>query len=117
MRPISFAVEKRLKNSKGRAGVLKTPHGDIMTPAFVAVATKATVKGVSALDVKALGVQTIIANTYHLFLSPGEESVEKAGGVGKFMHWDGPTFTDSGGFQVFSLGSAFGKGSVKVPRT
>lgn len=89
--------------------MLATPHGDIHTPAFVGVATKATVKGVATETLKELGLQTIIANTYHLYLSPGDDIVEKAGGVGKFMRWEGPTMTDSGGFQVFSLGTGFGK--------
>ncbi len=92
-----------------RAGILRTPHGDIQTPAFVAVGTKADIKGIKASEFKALGVQTLIANTYHLYLSPGEGLIEKAGGVGKFMGFDGPTMTDSGGFQVFSLGEGYGK--------
>jgi queuine tRNA-ribosyltransferase len=76
----------------------------------MAVATKATVKGISSLALdEQVGAQGVIANTYHLYLSPGEKIVEKAGGVGKFMHWDKPTMTDSGGFQVFSLGVGFGK--------
>ncbi len=91
-----------------RAGVLHTPHGDIQTPAFVAVSTKADVKGVPATRFGELGIQTIIANTYHLYLS-GLEAIEKAGGVAKFMGFNGPTMTDSGGFQVFSLGAGFGK--------
>lgn len=107
MRPISFTVEKN-SGSLARAGVLHTPHGDIQTPAFVAVATKADIKGVDVSKFKDLGIQTIIANTYHLYLS-GLEAVEKAGGVGKFMGFSGPTMTDSGGFQVFSLGEGFGK--------
>lgn len=109
MRPVTYTPEKKLNNGRGRAGVLATPHGTIQTPAFVGVATKATVKGVATETLKELGLQTIIANTYHLYLSPGEEVVEKAGGVGEFMRWEGPTMTDSGGFQVFSLGSGFGK--------
>ncbi len=87
---------------------MRTAHGDVNTPAFVAVATKADVKGIDAAQFPALGIQTVIANTYHLYLS-GLEAVEKAGGVGKFMGWAGPTMTDSGGFQVFSLGEGFGK--------
>ncbi len=93
---------------------MRTPHGDIKTPAFVAVATKADVKGISAAQFGELGIQTIIANTYHLYLSPGEELIEKAGGVGKFMGFSGPTMTDSGGFQVFSLGEGYGKKVSKV---
>lgn len=109
MRPISFEVEKTHQGSLARAGVLRTPHGEIKTPAFTAVATKADVKGISADLLPGLGVQNIIANTYHLYLSPGESLVEKAGGVGEFMQFKGPTMTDSGGFQVFSLGVGFGK--------
>lgn len=109
MRPISFEIEKKSHNGLGRAGLLRTPHGDIETPAFVAVATKATVKGVQPDILNNLGVQAVIANTYHLYLSPGEDVLAKAGGVGKFMGWQGPTMTDSGGFQVFSLGAGFGK--------
>jgi queuine tRNA-ribosyltransferase len=85
-----------------------TPHGPIETPGFVAVATKADVKGIQPGQFKELGIQTVIANTYHLYLS-GLDAVEKAGGVAKFMGFDGPTMTDSGGFQVFSLGEGFGK--------
>ncbi|MBC7836424.1 tRNA guanosine(34) transglycosylase Tgt [Acetobacteraceae bacterium] len=109
MRPISFQIEKEFPGTLARAGILKTPHGDIQTPAFISVATKATIKGVSSEQFSDLGVQGIIANTYHLYLVPGEKIVEKAGGVGKFMHFDGPVMTDSGGFQVFSLGAGFGK--------
>jgi len=92
-----------------RAGILSTPHGDIQTPAFVAVGTKADVKGIKASEFSSLGIQTLIANTYHLYLSPGPELVEKAGGIHAFMGFDGPIMTDSGGFQVFSLGEGFGK--------
>jgi queuine tRNA-ribosyltransferase len=107
VRPVSLTIEKQ-HSSGARAGVLHTPHGDILTPAFVPVATKADIKGIESAKFPALGVQTIISNTYHLYLS-GLEAVEKAGGVGKFMNFSGPTMTDSGGFQVFSLGSGFGK--------
>src|SRR3989344_4903671 len=107
MRPISFEITKSA-GPLSRAGVLYTPHGAIETPAFVAVATKASVKGVPSTAFQALGVQGIIANTYRLYLS-GLEAIEKASGVGKFMAFSGPTMTDSGGFQVFSLGVGFGK--------
>ncbi|KKW14067.1 MAG: Queuine tRNA-ribosyltransferase, partial [Parcubacteria group bacterium GW2011_GWA2_50_10b] len=109
MRPTSFCIEKEYPGSIARAGVVNTPHGVIETPAFVAVATKATVKGVAPDTLQQLGIQAVITNTYHLFLSPGESTVEKAGGVGEFMRWQGPTMSDSGGFQVFSLGVGFGK--------
>ncbi len=108
MRPISFTIDKKDSGSLARAGVLHTPHGVINTPAFVPVATKADIKGIDVEKFPALGIQTLIANTYHLYLS-GLEAVEKAGGVGAFMGWSGPTMTDSGGFQVFSLGEGFGK--------
>ena len=104
-------VEHKLAGKLGRAGSLKTPHGTIKTPAFVTVGTKATVKALTPEQVKSLGAQVVLANTYHLYLQPGEEVMREAGGLNKFMNWGGPTMTDSGGFQVFSLGAAFG---VKV---
>jgi queuine tRNA-ribosyltransferase len=116
--PISFTIEKKLKHphgtSLGRAGVLSTPHGEIKTPAFVAVGTKATVKSLTPEQVRELGAQVVLANTYHLYLEPGDERIAQAGGLHAFMHWSGPTMTDSGGFQAFSLGAAFGKGVSKV---
>ncbi len=101
-----FTIHKVLKGSKARLGELKTPHGTIKTPNFNPVGTQATVKSLSALDIKEIGAQIILSNGYHLHLRPGEEVVAKMGGLGKFMNWDGPTMTDSGGFQVFSLGAA-----------
>ena len=109
-----FKIEKKLKNSLGRVGVLTTPHGEIQTPAFVAVGTKATVKSLNPEQVKDAGVQVVLGNTYHLYLQPGDETVRDAGGIGKFMNWKGPTMTDSGGFQVFSLGVAYGKDISKL---
>ena len=94
----------------GRTGTIRTPHGDIATPAFIPVGTKATVKAVKPEDVDALGADAVLANAYHLFLQPGADIVDEAGGLGAFMNWPGPTFTDSGGFQVMSLGV----GSKKV---
>jgi queuine tRNA-ribosyltransferase len=108
VRPVKLIIEHQLPNSRARAGVLRTPHGDIETPAFVAVGTKANVKGIEPAKYSALGIQTLIANTYHLYLSPGEDLVAKAGGLHKFMGFNGPIMTDSGGFQVFSLGEGFG---------
>ncbi len=108
-RPIRFELKQQIPGSLARAGILHTPHGEIKTPAFVAVGTKADVKGIEPAKFDALGIQTIIANTYHLYLSPGENLVEKAGGIHKFMGFEGPIMTDSGGFQVFSLGEGFGK--------
>lgn len=107
-----FKIEKRA-GTLARAGVLTTPHGQIRTPAFIPVGTKATVKALSSEQVRALGAQAVLANTYHLYLQPGSELIAKSGGLSKFMHWEGPTFTDSGGFQVFSLGVAFGKNITK----
>lgn len=111
---MEFKIEKKLDKSLGRAGVLDTPHGRILTPAFVAVGTKGTVKSLSPEQVLGAGTQVVLGNTYHLYLQPGDEIVAKAGGLGKFMNWSGPTMTDSGGFQVFSLGAAYGKDISKV---
>lgn len=93
---------------------MKTAHGEIETPAFVPVGTKATVKTLTPELLKQTGAQVYLANTYHLYLEPGEGIVERAGGLGKFSNWSGPTMTDSGGFQVFSLGTGFGKKISKV---
>lgn len=89
--------------------MIHTPHGDIHTPAFVAVGTKATVKAVLPEMMKSLGAQAVLGNAYHLYLQPGPDIVDEAGGLGVFMNWPGPTFTDSGGFQVLSLGAGFRK--------
>jgi len=93
----------------GRSGVITTPHGTIRTPAFIPVGTKATVKTVLPESMQELGAQAVLANAYHLYLQPGPDIVEAAGGLGAFMNWPGPTFTDSGGFQVLSLGVGFKK--------
>jgi len=98
-----------MEDGHGRAGVMRTPHGDIRTPAFTPVGTKATVKAVMPETMRDLGAQVILANAYHLYLQPGADIVEAAGGVGAFMGWGGPTITDSGGFQVLSLGVGFKK--------
>ena len=104
-----FSVDAELPGRLGRAGVIRTPHGDIHTPAFIAVGTQATVKAVLPETMKELGAQAVLANAYHLYLQPGPDIVEEAGGLGAFMNWPGPTFTDSGGFQVMSLGAGFRK--------
>lgn len=117
MSAIIFTIEQRTKNGTGRAGVLRTPHGMIHTPAFVPVGTKANVKGILPDALHALGAEVVLANTYHLYLQPGENIVRTAGGLGKFMSWQGPTMTDSGGFQVFSLGAAFGKTISKFTKS
>ena len=104
-----FSVRDVLPGRRGRTGVIHTPHGDIQTPAFIAVGTKATVKAVLPETMKDLGAQAVLANAYHLYLQPGPDVVDEAGGLGTFMNWRGPTFTDSGGFQVLSLGAGFRK--------
>ncbi|MFC6317417.1 tRNA guanosine(34) transglycosylase Tgt [Corynebacterium gerontici] len=93
----------------GRTGVIHTPHGDIQTPAFIPVATKATVKTLTPEQIRQTGAQAILSNAYHLYLQPGQDVVDEAGGVAKFENWHGPTYTDSGGFQVMSLGVGFKK--------
>lgn len=112
--PSSEATAERSK--LGRAGVITTPHGQIETPAYVTVGTKATVKSLTPEMLDAIGAQVVLANTYHLYLQPGSELVKRAGGFAKFMNWNGPTMTDSGGFQVFSLGAAFGERVSKVAK-
>ncbi len=104
-----FTSQTDLAGTLGRTGVIQTPHGQIRTPAFVVVGTKATVKSVPPEMVAGLGAQAVLANAYHLYLQPGSDIVDAAGGLGDFMNWPGPTFTDSGGFQVMSLGSGFKK--------
>ena len=114
---LSFNITHRLPGTLARAGVIHTPHGDIQTPAFIAGGTKATVKALTPEQVRDYGAQAVLANAYHLMLRPGADTVAQAGGLAKFMHWDGPTFTDSGGFQVFSLGIAYKKGIDAVAHT
>lgn len=113
--PIVFTPVAHLDagSGLGRSGVLTTPHGIINTPAFLPVGTKATLKGIKLSSVNNLGVQGLLANTYHLFLQPGAGIIAAHGGLHGFMNYDGPIMTDSGGFQVFSLGAAFGKGVTK----
>ncbi len=114
---IEFSVLKRSKKSAARLGVLKTPHGEVATPAIVPVATLATVKALRSDEVLNTKTQLLISNTYHLHLQPGEKIIKAAGGINKFMDWPKPTMTDSGGFQVFSLGFGrdlgIGKNSIK----
>jgi queuine tRNA-ribosyltransferase len=90
--------------SRARAGILRTAHGEIRTPAFVPLATKATVKGLTPGEVRDLGYDMVLGNTYHLFMEPGHELIKGLGGLHEFMRWDHPIITDSGGFQVFSMG-------------
>lgn len=105
----SFEINHAPENSLARAGTISTPHGDVATPAFIPVGTKATVKSVLPETMKELGAQALLANAYHLYLQPGSEILDEAGGLSRFMNWPGPTFTDSGGFQVLSLGVGFKK--------
>ncbi len=105
----SFEVNKTIPGFQGRSGEITTPHGVIQTPAFIPVGTKATVKSVLPESVGAVGAQAVLSNAYHLYLQPGPDTLDAAGGLSKFMNWDKPTFTDSGGFQVMSLGVGFKK--------
>ncbi len=115
--PITFTVTKKLEGTLARAGVIHTPHGDVETPAFVVVGTKGSTKGIMPEDMKRyVGNQISLANTYHLFLQPGHEIIKASGGLHNFANWQLPTMTDSGGFQVFSLGAAFGKGVTKFAK-
>lgn len=104
-----FEIVSRLDQARGRTGVITTPHGEIQTPAFIPVGTKGTVKSVLPESVRDLGAQAVLSNAYHLYLQPGTEIIDAAGGLGNFMNWPLPTFTDSGGFQVLSLGVGFKK--------
>jgi len=104
MTPFSFTLDAECPDTWARAGTLQTPHGTIQTPIFMPVGTQATVKSVSPEELHTTGAQIILANTYHLMLRPGSELVADFGGLHSFMHWDGPILTDSGGFQVWSLG-------------
>lgn len=100
---IEYTLLKTEKNTKARLGKIKTNYGEYETPMFMPVGTQATVKTLAPEELKAIDCGIILANTYHLWLRPGEDIVDKAGGLHKFMNWDGPILTDSGGFQVFSL--------------
>lgn len=122
---MKFEVERKLTVKRDRSiaqsdgpvariGTIRTAHGDIHTPAFSVVGTKATVKSLTPEQIAATGAPVVLANTYHLYLEPGPDIVRAAGGFGSFMGWKGPTITDSGGFQVFSLGAAYGSGLSKI---
>ena len=100
----AFTITARDRCSRARAGLLSTANGDVRTPAFVPLATKATVKGLLPEEVASLGYELVLGNAFHLLLNPGPELIERFGGLGPFMGWSGPTITDSGGFQVFSMG-------------
>ena len=108
-KPFYFEINTKLAETKARTGTIHTPHGQIQTPAFIPVGTKATLKALTPEQLKATGAQAVLANAYHLYLRPGHKIIDDAGGLHKFMNWQGPTFTDSGGFQVMSLGVGFKK--------
>jgi queuine tRNA-ribosyltransferase len=105
----SFEIKSSQEGSLARVGTITTPHGEIQTPAFIPVGTKATVKAVLPEAMADLGAQALLANAYHLYLQPGSDVLDEAGGLAQFMNWPGPTITDSGGFQVLSLGVGFKK--------
>jgi queuine tRNA-ribosyltransferase len=123
---IRFSIDKKMEGLQkgragrvarmGRVGKITTPHGVIETPSFVVVGTKASVKSLSPEQVLSLGAEVLLANTYHLYLQPGHEIIKKAGGIHSFAHWNCPTMTDSGGFQAFSLGAAFGTKLTKITK-
>ena len=111
---MKFRILKKSKNSRARRGIIETKHGVIETPAFIPVGTQATVKGMTVDQLKSIGYQSLLCNTYHLYLRPGDKIIKKMGGLHKFINWDRPIFTDSGGFQVFSLGYGLEHGVGKV---
>ena len=116
MTNFSWKVKKTNKNNKARTGKISTPHGDIETPAFIFCATKAALKSITTTDAKKIGTQIILSNTYHLMLQPGSKLVADHGGLHKFMNWKGPLLTDSGGFQIFSLGHGSVSDEIKGRR-
>ncbi len=109
----SFDITHRDAGSAARSGRLSTPHGTIETPNFIFVGTKATVKNLHPVQLKEAGADMVLANTYHLLVQPGPDTVQKMGGLGKFMGWQGPTLTDSGGYQIFSLGTGASADEIK----
>lgn len=106
---LDFTITHRLGGRLGRVGILQTPHGTIKTPAFIPVGTQATLKSLTPEQLEATGAQACLVNAYHLYLRPGHDTIDEAGGVQQFMNWHKPTFSDSGGFQVMSLGVGFKK--------
>ncbi len=116
MKKFSFEILKESKKSNARLGKVITPHGEFETPMLFFVASKGAVKTLSSLDLKELGVKAIMCNTFHLYLQPGADTIAKLGGLHRFMNWSGPLATDSGGFQVFSLGWGKVHGVGKVAK-
>src|SRR3989338_7015524 len=111
---MEFSILKKSKKSRARLGILKTAHGEVETPSLVPVATQGTVRALTSELAEQTNSQILIANTFHLHLKPGENIVKKAGGLHKFMNWKRPIMTDSGGFQVFSLGFGKDLGTGKI---
>ena len=103
MRAVEFELHHRDAATHARCGTLRTPHGDVETPAFMPVGTQGTVKGLTVDQIRATGAQIVLGNSYHLALRPGDQTVAELGGLHQFMGWEGPLLTDSGGFQIFSL--------------
>ncbi len=114
MKTFNFKTLKKSRKGLARRGIIETPHGNIETPAFIPVGTQAALKGITPDEAKSLGIQIIFVNTYHLFLRPGEKIIKKLDGLHNFMNWDRPIITDSGGFQVFSLGEGLVQGVGKI---
>lgn len=114
IKQMKYNIVKEIKGKRGRAGEIHTKHGVINTPAFIVVGTKATVKSLTPEQINSLGAEAVLANTYHLYLEPGDQLLRDAGGINNFMKIDKPTFTDSGGFQAFSLGAAFNNKASKI---
>jgi queuine tRNA-ribosyltransferase len=109
VKALEFTVLGRLKGALARTGTITTPHGEIQTPAFIPVGTQATLKTLTPEQLTETGAQSLLVNAYHLYLRPGHDIIDQAGGIHEFMHWDKPIFSDSGGFQVMSLGVGFKK--------
>ena len=120
MTNFSWRVKTLSKKTKARTGEISTPHGKINTPAFIFCATKGALKSLNTIQAKENNSQIILSNTYHLMLQPGSELIARHGGLHKFINWDGPMLTDSGGFQIFSLGHGSVadeiKGRAKIKR-
>ena len=117
MSSFAWKIKKKLKNNNARIGVISTPHGDIETPAFIFCATKGALKSFTTEDARKNNTQIILSNTYHLMLQPGSNLIAKHGGLHKFIGWKGPMLTDSGGFQIFSLGHGSVADEIKGRKT
>src|ERR1700730_13805040 len=111
---LEFSIQATLPGTAARAGLLQTPHGEFETPVFMPVGTQASVKTLTPEDLRSVGAAIILGNTYHLYMRPGSDRVQRLGGLHRFMGWEGPILTDSGGFQAFSLGAAIEHGVGKI---